>query len=142
MTPSGRNLLALSAAMLLSACGLFGDDDEELKPAELIDFETKVPIKRLWKTNIGADADFLRVALRPRGDGNRIYAASINGNVVALDPESGRVDHILSIHALHPAGLEAHLLLYKTVMRSTRGLRKVDREMIAVVVSKINHCHY
>ncbi len=90
MTLSGRNLLALAAALLLSACGLFGDDDEELKPAELIEFETKVPVKRLWKTNIGADADFLRVALRPRGDGNRIYAASINGNVVALDPENGK----------------------------------------------------
>jgi outer membrane protein assembly factor BamB len=88
--PAGRNLLALSAALLLSACGLFGDDDEELKPAELTDIETKVPIKRLWKTNVGADAEFLRVALRPGGDGNRIYAASVNGNVVALDPENGK----------------------------------------------------
>jgi tetratricopeptide (TPR) repeat protein len=69
---------------------LFGDDDEELEPAELIDFETKVPVKRLWKTKIGADAEFLRVALRPMGDGNRIYAASVNGNVVALDPENGK----------------------------------------------------
>ena len=90
MTPFGRNLLALSAAFLLSGCGLFGDDDEELEPAELIDFETKVPIKRAWKTNIGADADFLRVALRPMGDGNRVYAASVNGNVVALDAERGK----------------------------------------------------
>ncbi len=90
MTPLGRNLLALSAALVISACGLFGDDDEELEPAELIDFETKVPVKRLWKTKIGADAEFLRVALRPMGDGNRIYAASVNGNVVALDPENGK----------------------------------------------------
>jgi outer membrane protein assembly factor BamB len=90
VTPLGRNLLALSAALVLSACGLFGDDDEELEPAELIDFETKVPVKRLWKTKVGADAEFLRVALRPMGDGNRIYAASVNGNVVALDPENGK----------------------------------------------------
>jgi outer membrane protein assembly factor BamB len=90
VTPRGRNWLALSAALLLSACGLFGDDDEELEPAELIEFETKVPVKRLWKANVGADSEFLRVALRPMGDGNRIYAASVNGNVVALDPESGK----------------------------------------------------
>lgn len=90
MTGIGRNLLVLSAVALLSACGLFGDDDEELEPAELIDFETKVPVKRLWSTKVGADAEFLRVALRPVGDGNRIYAASVNGNVVALDPESGK----------------------------------------------------
>ena len=90
MTLLGRNLLAVSAAILLSGCGLFGDDDEELEPAELIEFETKVPIKRLWKTKIGADAEFLRVAVQPMGDGNRIYAASVNGNVVALDPQSGK----------------------------------------------------
>ena len=90
MTTIGRNLLALSAVLLLSACGLFGDDDEELEPAELIDFETKVPVKRLWSTKVGSDAEFLRVALRPVGDGNRIYAASVNGNVVALDPEKGK----------------------------------------------------
>ena len=90
MTAVGRNLLALSALFLVSACGLFGDDDEELEPAELIEFETKVPVKRLWSTKIGSDAEFLRVALRPMGDGNRLYAASVNGNVVALDPESGK----------------------------------------------------
>ena len=90
MTTTGRNLLALSAALLLSACGLFGDDDEELEPAELIEFEVKVPVKRLWSTKVGSDAEFLRVALRPVGDGNRIYAASVNGNVVALDPEKGK----------------------------------------------------
>ena len=90
MTRIGRYLLALSAAALLAGCGLFGDDDEELEPAELIEFETRVPVKRLWSTTVGGDAEFLRVALRPMGDGNRIYAASVNGNVVALNPENGK----------------------------------------------------
>lgn len=90
MTRIGRNLLALSVAVLLAGCGLFGDDDEELEPAELIEFETKVPVKRLWSTKVGGDAEFLRVALRPMGDGNRVYAASVDGNVVALDPEKGK----------------------------------------------------
>ena len=52
MTSPGRNLLALFAALMLSACGLFGDEDEELKPAELIDFETKVKIKRITVTTM------------------------------------------------------------------------------------------
>ena len=51
------------------------------------------------------------------------------------DPDTGQVDHILAIHALHPAGLRAHFELYRTVMRGTPGLRKVDRELIALMTS-------
>lgn len=90
MRRAAHNLLALSLVLGLSACGLFGDDDEELEPAELIDFETKVPIKKLWSAKVGDDAEFLRVALRPVGDGNRIYAASFDGNVTAFNPENGK----------------------------------------------------
>lgn len=85
-----RSLLLASVILGLSACGLFGDDDEELEPAELIEFQTKVPIKKLWSAKVGDDAEFLRVALRPVGDGNRIYAASFNGNVTAFNPENGK----------------------------------------------------
>ncbi len=85
-----RNLLVASAVLGLSACGLFGDDDEKLEPAELIKFQTKVPIKKLWSAKLGDDAEFLRVALRPVGDGNRIYAASFDGNVIAFNPENGK----------------------------------------------------
>jgi outer membrane protein assembly factor BamB len=74
----------------IAGCGLFGDDDEELEPAELIKIETKVPIKKLWSKKLGDDAEYLRVALRPVGDGNRIYAASFDGNVYAFNPENGK----------------------------------------------------
>jgi alkylhydroperoxidase family enzyme len=59
-----------------------------------------------------------------------------------LDPDSDKVDHVLKVHSLHPAGLAAHLSVYRASMTSTKGLRKVDREMVAVVVSKANGCHY
>ncbi len=58
------------------------------------------------------------------------------------DPETGQLDHIMSIHSLHPAGLRAHFELYRAVMRGTPSLRKVDRELIALVVSRANGCHY
>jgi outer membrane protein assembly factor BamB len=77
--------------MAMSACSMFGgDDDEELEPTKLTDIVTSVNVKRLWNVKIGDDAEFLRVALQPAGDGNRIYAASRDGNVVALHPETGR----------------------------------------------------
>ena len=58
------------------------------------------------------------------------------------DPETGQLDHILQIHSLHPQGLRAHLDLYSAVMAGTKSLRKVEREMIALHVSRLNECHY
>lgn len=87
-----RTIGILAAAFAVSSCGVFGgdDDEEELKPAELVPITTKVEIRRLWSAKVGDEAEFLRVNLRPAGDGNRIYSASRDGNVVAFDPETGR----------------------------------------------------
>ena len=90
MTILVRILLLFVLAGALSACGIFGSDDEELEPAELIEFETTLAIKKLWSVKVGKDAEALRVALRPVGDGARVYAASYDGNVVAVDPENGK----------------------------------------------------
>jgi hypothetical protein len=58
------------------------------------------------------------------------------------DPAYGRVDNILQIHSLHPEGMRVHWELYREVMASTKTLPKVDREMVALVVSLLNDCHY
>ncbi len=57
------------------------------------------------------------------------------------DP-AGYVDNILKIHGRNPPSLEAHVQLYVTLMRGKSDLTRVQREMIAVVVSSINECHY
>ena len=54
----------------------------------------------------------------------------------------GGVDNILKIHSLNPDSLRTHFEFYKVVMRGSRDLSKIRREMIAVVVSSINHCYY
>ncbi|MBA3805665.1 MAG: carboxymuconolactone decarboxylase family protein [Acidobacteria bacterium] len=54
----------------------------------------------------------------------------------------GGVDNILKIHSLNPPSLRAHFEFYKTLMHGPSGLSRVEREMIAVVVSSANHCHY
>ena len=59
-----------------------------------------------------------------------------------VDPESGQLDNIMRVHGLHPAGLRAHQAIYLAAMSGTKGLRKVDREMIALAVSQVNGCHY
>lgn len=58
------------------------------------------------------------------------------------DSVSGEVDNILAVHSLHPEGMAAHWQLYRSAMAGTRTLRKVDREMVALVVSCHNACHY
>ncbi len=52
------------------------------------------------------------------------------------------LDHILKIHSLNPRSLEDHERLYGHLMRGPSGLSRAEREMIAVVVSKINNCFY
>lgn len=54
----------------------------------------------------------------------------------------GGVDNIMKIHSLNVPSLVGHFELYKTLMRGKSDLTKVQREMIAVVVSALNHCKY
>ncbi len=54
----------------------------------------------------------------------------------------GHVDNILRIHGHNPASLAGHYELYATLMRGRSDLSRVQRELIAVVVSAINECHY
>jgi alkylhydroperoxidase family enzyme len=54
----------------------------------------------------------------------------------------GGVDNIIKIHSLNLRSLWAHFELYKTVMYGRSPLRRPKREMIGVVVSAINGCHY
>ncbi|MBA3240994.1 MAG: carboxymuconolactone decarboxylase family protein [Acidobacteria bacterium] len=54
----------------------------------------------------------------------------------------GGVDNILKIHSLNPPSLRAHFEFYKALMRGPSGLSRTQREMIAVVVSTTNRCHY
>ena len=58
------------------------------------------------------------------------------------EPETGEVDNILKIHSLNPRSLRSHFDLYVTLMRGRSPLSRAQREMIGVVVSSINQCHY
>ena len=58
------------------------------------------------------------------------------------DDEAQGVDNILAVHSLNPPTLRAHADLYHTVMHAKSPLSRSEREMIAVVVSTLNHCHY
>ena len=63
-------------------------------------------------------------------------------DAVVRDRSTGRVDNIMAIHSLNPAAMAAHHALYRSAMAGTVTLRKVDRELIALVISQLNECDY
>ena len=54
----------------------------------------------------------------------------------------GGVDNIMKIHSLNVNTLKGHYELYLSAMKGTKDLSHKQREMIAVVVSNVNQCHY
>ena len=54
----------------------------------------------------------------------------------------GFVPNVLRVYALRPQHLELWNAFYDDLMRGDSGLTRIQREMIAVVVSTANRCHY
>ncbi|HLU48156.1 MAG TPA: carboxymuconolactone decarboxylase family protein [Planctomycetota bacterium] len=55
---------------------------------------------------------------------------------------AGRVAPILRISSLHPKALSLWIDLYLEVMHGPSPLTRRERELVAVVVSATNGCHY
>ena len=64
----------------------------------------------------------------------KLYKAAIE--------RAGRVFGILRLQSINPKVLRAGGSLYHEVMRADSPLTRAQREMIAVVVSAANSCHY
>jgi uncharacterized peroxidase-related enzyme len=54
----------------------------------------------------------------------------------------GFVPNVLRAYAFDAAKLEAFIDMVDDLMLADSGLSKLEREMIAVAVSSVNHCHY
>ena len=54
----------------------------------------------------------------------------------------GLIPNVLVAYAHNPDKLRAFSLMYNTLMLAKTGLSKLEREMIAVAVSSLNHCWY
>ncbi len=59
-----------------------------------------------------------------------------------IKKERGQLANILKVHSLNPEALRAHFELYLTLMFGKSDLSRIQREMIAVVVSSSNQCQY
>ena len=54
----------------------------------------------------------------------------------------GFVPNVFSTYSLKPQRLRAFMAMYNEIMLAKSGLTKLEREMIAVVVSSANRCYY
>ena len=72
--------------------------------------------------------------------------AEAEGRLAALyeaaRQRSGRVFSIVRAQSLNPATLQAGLRLYQAAVLGPSQLSRGLRELLAVVVSKANGCHY
>jgi uncharacterized peroxidase-related enzyme len=52
------------------------------------------------------------------------------------------VPNVLKAYGFNPVKLQAFMDMYNDLMLGDSGLSKLEREMIAVTVSSVNHCYY
>lgn len=56
--------------------------------------------------------------------------------------QAGKVSNILKIMSQSPQALRVSIQMYLAIMYGECELSRAQREMLAVVVSQVNHCHY
>lgn len=91
-----RWLIAIVLIMNLTACstikGWFqvDDDDDPKQPAELIDIDETIKIKKLWSHGVGDGQGDGFYKIQPGIGGEVIYVAAANGDIEAFDKRSGK----------------------------------------------------
>ncbi len=96
MTVTVRWSALVLSLLLMSGCstmkGWFSIDDDEdpRRPVELQKIEETVKVKRLWSTGVGDGQGDGLYRIEPVIGGERIYAASSDGEVKALQRSNGR----------------------------------------------------
>jgi outer membrane protein assembly factor BamB len=72
--------------LLLAAC----DKNKFDPPAELTEFRSTAKVERAWSAGVGGGKPAMRYGLGLALDGDRVFAAGHNGDVVAFDVRTGR----------------------------------------------------
>jgi outer membrane protein assembly factor BamB len=96
-----RLFLLSALALTLTACAGFDTanlnplnwfgDDEVNPPAELLNIDQEVELRRQWSVNVGNGQGGSYNEITPVIDDDMIFAASENGTVIAIEAKSGDV---------------------------------------------------
>ncbi|HET9031618.1 MAG TPA: outer membrane protein assembly factor BamB [Dokdonella sp.] len=89
-----RAILVLAVVSLsLGGCNWLkslGKKDNVEPPTELVEFTPSVSVQKLWSGSIGKGAGKSGARMNPAVVGDRLYVASVSGELQALDAASGR----------------------------------------------------
>jgi outer membrane protein assembly factor BamB len=95
MSRGYRWLFAALLALSLSGCSTisgwfdFDDEDDPKQPAELLDIDETVKIKKLWSHGVGNGQGDGFYKIQPAISGDTIYIAAADGDVEAFERRSG-----------------------------------------------------
>jgi outer membrane protein assembly factor BamB len=82
-----KSLALLGLLALLGACNKPKNVEP---PAELVDFNERLRVDRVWSMGMGGGEEALRLALAPAVDGDATYLAGHDGKVTAVNTADGR----------------------------------------------------
>lgn len=72
----------------------------------------------------------------------RTLAPDLQKYFARCDEKLGFVPNVLAAYSFSEEKLRGFMALYNELMLADSGLSKLEREMVAVVVSSANRCHY
>lgn len=83
-------LLSLNACSNLNPLNWFSKDNTE-EPADLVAINQEVRLRRVWSVSVGDGQGRQYNRITPALDGDRLFAASENGELFAINPLDGKV---------------------------------------------------
>jgi len=138
-------LLLAGLSVTVSGCSWFSKAKPG-DPAELVDFDSSLKVKKIWSTNIGKGNSLKGLNLKPAYDNGRVYAADYRGKVVAVDADNGKklweIDTDLPVSAgpaiandfMFLGTLEAEIYAYSNEDGILRWSASVSSEVLAMPV--------
>ncbi len=102
-----RAALVFLAFLVLPACSYFGDTDNAIPPTPLEDIQETVKIQKSWSKDVGGGTDEEYLKLNPVYSEDRIFVPDSDGQIYALNLESGKTLWRQDTDAYLTGGLDA-----------------------------------
>lgn len=101
-----KRLLMVACMALLAACS--SNDEVELKPVDLVDFDESVKLDRVWSRGVGSGVGKTYNLLPIAVVDDRLYAVDAEGQVTALERSKGKKVWQVELDIPVASGVGAH----------------------------------